>query len=421
MDLEALERMIRDCMHHCGAITLEHLLGHEDGSSLRRECDCGGRFVDKRRRSKTIRTVLGEVRLTRTVQRCNRCHRWRVAEDEVLDVVNTGFSPGVRRMMAMTGAEVCFDRARDLILELGGIRVTDKDVERVSEAIGEDVARWEQRQIEAAFKKDEETKSDIPKTPPLLYITTDATGVPVVRRETEGRRGKGVDGVARHRDAKLGAVFTQTATDAEGNPVRDPQSTTYVGGIETSEDFGLRLYVEARQRGLETAGRVVIIGDGAPWIWNLADLHFPHAVQVVDYYHAAEHLGKLSRLLYSDDEARRKHWYKRMRKKLSKGKVGTIICELRRLKVRGQKKQEVAREIAYFENNRRRMRYHTFRKQRLFIGSGVVEAGCKMVIGKRLKQSGMHWSVRGANAIIALRCCIESGEFETYWESRCAA
>lgn len=149
-DLEALELMIRDVMHRCGAITLEHMLEHEDGSSVERDCSCGGGFVDKKRRPKTIRTVLGDIRLTRTVQRCNRCNSWRVPEDEVLDVMGTGYSPGLRRMMAKTGAEVCFDKARDFIFELAGIRVTDKDVERIAEAIGEDIARKEKHKVEAA-------------------------------------------------------------------------------------------------------------------------------------------------------------------------------------------------------------------------------------------------------------------------------
>jgi hypothetical protein len=399
-------------------MVLEKLIEHEDGVPLGNKCECGGRFVNHKRESKTVRTVLGEVSVTRRIQRCNSCGAWRVPGDKVLGVVNTGFSPGLRRLMAKVGAEVCFDKGREFLFELAGVRVTAKDVERVSESVGADIGDGEDEKTELAMQGGGE---DLAEPVETLYITADGTGVPVLRRETEGRRGKGADGIARTREVKLGAVFTQSTVDEKGRPVRDPDSTTYVGKIEKVEQFGERLYAEAVRRGLNQAKRVVALGDGAAWVWNLFDLHFPGAVQIVDFYHAAEHLGVLARLLHPEDEARRKSWYKRMRKKLKKGKLAQVISELGGLKLRGKKKDEFEKAIGYFEKNRERMRYDRFRREGLFIGSGVVEAGCKSVIGKRLKQSGMHWSVRGANSIIALRCCIESGRFEDYWEQRRAA
>jgi hypothetical protein len=263
--------------------------------------------------------------------------------------------------------------------------------------------------------------ADLAESVETLYLAADGTGVPVLRRETEGRRGKGADGIARTREAKLGAVFTQTAVGENGRPVRDPDSTTYAGKIENVESFGERLYAAAVRRGLNRAKTVVALGDGALWVWNLFDLHFPTALQIVDFYHAAEHLAALARLLHPDDEARRKVWFQKARKNLKRGRVAEIMAELKGRPERGQKKEAMEKALVYFEKNQARMRYDQFRKKGLFIGSGVVEAGCKSVIGKRLKQSGMHWSVRGANAIIALRCCLESGAFEDYWESRRAA
>ncbi|HUT54301.1 MAG TPA: ISKra4 family transposase [bacterium] len=238
-----------------------------------------------------------------------------------------------------------------------------------------------------------------------------------------GRRGKASDGIARTREAKLGAVFTQTRVDEQGHPVRDPDSTSSTGKIEEEEveRFGGRLYAEAVRRGLNEAEKVAVVGDGAPWVWNLADLHFPGAAKIVDFYHAAEHLNGIAHLLYPEDEARRKAWFGRMRKRLKRGRVLEIISELGGLKLGSKKKEALAKAVVYFEKNQERMRYDRFRKQGLFIGSGVVEAGCKSLIGKRLKQSGMHWTVRGANAIIALRCCLESGGFEDYWDARRAA
>jgi hypothetical protein len=415
LDLEAYEFATREMVLRVGAMFLEHLLSYEDGSSVERDCECRGTFQDKKHNGKTIRTVLGPVRVDRHIQRCNSCRRWRVPKDIVLDVVKTGFSPGLRRMMAKSGAEVNFDKAQELIHDLAGLEVTDKDVERISEGIGEDICLKQDEQTAAIMAGEEPEALESPST---LYIAIDGTGVPVLRKETEGRKGKSADGVARSRETKLGALFTQTTTDEKGNPVRDEASTSYVGKIESADDFGPRLYAEALRRGLNQAGRVVVLGDGALWIWNLAQEHFYGAIQIVDYYHAKEHLSTLAKTLFATDEQERDEWLEEASDNLWKGKVACVVFSVRTLRLRGKRKDEVEKEMTYLEHNKERMRYGEFRRQGLFIGSGVVEAGCKSVIGQRLKQSGMHWSVRGANSIIALRCCTESARFEDYWESR---
>jgi hypothetical protein len=163
----------------------------------------------------------------------------------------------------------------------------------------------------------------------------------------------------------------------------------------------------------------VIMGDGAEWIWNLADLHFPGALQIVDLFHARQHLWDLARVLYPSNDARQKQWIMRHQSKLDEGKIEKLVGYLRSLEASSPELAETIRKAAdYFEKNAERMRYPEFRRQHLFVGSGVIEAGCKTVIATRLKQSGMFWTVRGANAIITLRCCRLSGRFEDYWEAR---
>ena len=156
---------------------------------------------------------------------------------------------------------------------LAGLEVTAKSVERTAEAIGEDIARRMQEEMQKAIQLD--LPVVVGKPVPVLYVEMDGTGVPVVKKETLGRQGK-TDGQPAHtREVKLGCVFTQTKCDKEGFPIRDPGSTTYTGAIETAEEFGKRIYLEACQHGGGSAGKKVVIGDGAEWIWNLADLHFP--------------------------------------------------------------------------------------------------------------------------------------------------
>jgi hypothetical protein len=244
--------------------------------------------------------------------------------------------------------------------------------------------------------------------------------VPVVKKETEGRKGK-TDGQPAHtREVKLGCVFTQTGWDEEGYAIRDPDSTTYTGAIETAEEFGRRIYLEAWNRGWSRAQKKVVMGDGAEWIWNLADQHFPGSVHIVDLYHARQHLWELARRLYPNDPARQNAWMKVHQKRLlDKGKIEKLARALRSIQsTNADVLEKIRSEADYFERNAERMRYPQFRKQHLFVGSGVIEAGCKTVIATRLKQSGMFWTVRGANSIIALRCCHLNGRFEDYWEGR---
>jgi hypothetical protein len=361
------------------------------------------------------------VEISRPYYLCPDCHCGQYPADAEMDVENTEFSPGVRRMQALVGQESPFDHGHEQMKILAGLEVTTKSVERTAEAIGADIAEVEQREIHKAVQLD--LPVIVGKPIPILYVQMDGTGVPVVKKETEGRKGK-IDGQPAHtREVKLGCVFTQTSWDKKGFAIRDPDSTTYTGAIETAEDFGKRIYLEAWNRGWSRAEKKVVMGDGAEWIWNLADMHFPGAVQIVDLYHARQHLWDLARKLYPNDPMNQKAWIKTHQQRLlDKGKIEKLVVALRSIQSTNLDVQEKIRtEADYFERNAERMRYPKFRRQHLFVGSGVIEAGCKTVIGSRLKQSGMFWSVRGANSIIALRCCHLNGRFEDYWEGRRAA
>ena len=324
-------------------------------------------------------------------------------------------------MLAAVGSEAPFDQGRQQMKLLAGLEVTTKAVERTAEAIGEDIAAHQREQIQRAVQLDLPVILEQPI--PILYVQMDGTGVPVVKKETVGRPGK-TDGQAAHtREVKLGCVFTQTRWDEDGYPIRDPNSTTYTGAIETAAEFGKRIYLEAWNRGWSRAAKQVVMGDGAEWIWNLAEQHFPGAVQIVDLYHARQHLWELARKLHPNDEGKQKVWIRlHQRRLLDKGKIEKLVGSLRSIDSTNPEVIEKIRiEADYFDRNAERMRYPKFRSQHLFIGSGVIEAGCRTVIGSRLKQSGMFWTVLGANAIIALRCCNFNARFEDYWEGRRAA
>lgn len=413
----------RAALHQAGAAALTQLLQFPEPAAEQRDipCPCGHQAHYREMRSRRLLTALGEVELSRPWYLCPHCHEGQFPADKALDVKGTDFSPGVRRMQTLVGQEVPFDHGREQIRVLAGLEVTAKSVERTAEAIGAEIASGEQKEIRKAVQLD--LPVIVGEPIPILYVQMDGTGVPVVKKETEGRKGK-TDGQPAHtREVKLGCVFTQTAWDEEGYAIRDPDSTSYTGAIETAEEFGKRIYLEAWNRGWGRALKKIVMGDGAEWIWNLADQHFPGAVQIVDLYHARQHLWELARRLHPNDLARQKAWIKVHQKRLlDKGKIEKLVLSLRSIESTNTEVLEKIRiEADYFERNAERMRYPKFRRQHLFVGSGVIEAGCKTVIGSRLKQSGMFWTVRGANSIIALRCCHLNGRFEDHWESRRAA
>jgi hypothetical protein len=365
--------------------------------------------------------VVGTVEVSRPYYLCPHCHQGQFPADQQLDLVDTEFSPGVRRMQALVGQQAPFEHGREQLKLLAGLDVTTKSVERVAESIGADIARREQQEIDRAVQLDLPILVGEPV--PILYVQMDGTGVPVVKKETAGRPGK-LDGVPAHtREAKLGGVFTQTTWDEQGYALRDPDSTTYTGAIENAEQFGKRLYVEAWKRGWSRAEKKVVLGDGAAWIWNLAQQHFPGAVQIVDLFHARQHLWDLARLLYPNDTKRRNTWIGLHQKRwLDQGKIAKLVAALQAIHTAdADLAKQIRNEADYFATNAARMNYPRFRKQHLFVGSGVIEAGCKTVIGHRLKQSGMFWTVKGANSILALRCSHLNARFEDYWESRRAA
>ena len=419
LDLEATEMAMRSAMHHAGAAAFRELLQFPVPAAELRTipCSCGHHARYQELRSKPLLTAVGEVSISRPYYLCPHCHTGQFPTDAELDIEDTESSPGVRRMLATVGQEAAFDHGRQQMKLLADLEVTTKAVERTAEAIGEDVAAREQVEIQHAMQLDLPIIVGEPIS--VLYVQVDGTGVPVVKKETVGRQGKTEGQPAHTREAKLGCVFTQTSWDEEGYAIRDSDSTTYVGAIETAEEFGKRIYLEAWKRGWPRAEIKVFMGDGSEWIWNIANQHFPSAIQIVDLFHARQHLWDLARKLYPNQEAEQRRWMMVHQDLLDEGKIEELVAALRAIDPAVPELSDKIRvEAGYFENNKERMRYPKFRDQHLFVGTGVIEAGCKALIGSRCKQSGMFWTVRGANAILALRCCQFNDRFEDYWAAR---
>ncbi len=417
-DLEAWEKCLKEALLAAGARVLELLLadvccGRRDEAVV---CSCGSRMQSRGVKEKEVRTILGPLTLRRALFQCPDCGQTSLPDDAALDVVNTSFSPGLRRMMGRAGGNSPFREAAEDLNVYASVAVGAKDVERVAESSGAAMEQWAGAERKALIA--DARWKHVEKNIPVLYVCMDGTGVPVTKTETAGRKGKQPDGAAKTREAKLGCVFTQTKTDEGGFAVRDPLSTTFTGAIETCETFGGRIYAEALRRGLKRAQKVVVLGDGAEWIRNIVELYFHNATQVVDLYHARERVCKIISLLFKDDEKNRKLYRLKWWTYLDEGRIEKFIADAgSRAPSDCEIAGDVKKELGYFKNNLERMRYNEFRGQGLFVGSGVIEAGCKTIVAQRMKHSGMEWSVRGANAIISLRCMHHSNRVEDFWES----
>ena len=319
-----------------------------------------------------------------------------------------GYTPALARLICLAAVNhPSYEQAAEHLWQTGGIEISAQQIQRVAQRVGAAAQRWQARPTPPQ-----------PCDAPVLYVSSDGTGVPMRSEALAGRKGKQPDGSAKTRQAYLGCVFTQHQRDDQGHPVRDHASTTYVCSFDTVEDFWLILRQEARRRGCGTAGKIVLLLDGAAGLANQGRINFPGCLQIVDFYHAMKHLKELWEAWRGKDHPDFKKHYGRWTKLLLKDGVQQIIAQAREGSAGLASAQAVQKALHYFESNVERMRYGTFRKQGYFIGSGVIEAGCKTVIGARCKQSGMFWSESGAENILALRCISQSREWDNFWKYR---
>jgi hypothetical protein len=319
------------------------------------------------------------------------------------------YSPALARLICLEGADQSsYQQAEAHLRDTGGIEVSARQIQRVVQRVGREAQAWQER-------------SALPGScdAPIMYISADATGVPMRKEELAGRVGKQPDGTAKTRSAYLGCVFTQHRRDEKGRPIRDFDSTTYVSSLGPLEDFGPLLRQEAIGRGVGQVDQVVLLIDGAPGLENMGHLNFKGATQIVDFYHGAEHAGKVvEALLGSKDHPEYKTQRSRWVRRLLRNGVENLIQETRAAGAGRPQAQAVEDQLGYFIRNVERMKYGNFRRRGFFIGSGVIEAGCKTLIGSRCKQSGMFWGELGAENVLALRSIRSSRRLHEFWKHR---
>ena len=412
-DFEALETLVRNTSLRIGAEFLEKMISSDTSDSQPAITHPDGTLMKYAgRREKTFITVLEDITLKRAYY-TDENGRGYYPRDEKLGLDKDSLSDGVKRMVGHTASVLSFKESSLMIENLAALHVSAKQIERASEDLGREIAENEKNIV----------KDGIPCSR-TMYLGIDGTGCPVRKEETEGRKGKQPDGSAKTREVKLAVTFSADSRDKNNTPVRDKGSVTYNAAIESAatgdldeniSDFAARVERESKRRGFDKANRQVILGDGAKWIWNIAGELFPGAIQIIDLYHAKGTISRVAKEIFGTESDFGKQWGKELRDDLEDGKIDTILEKLESY-LGDFREADSCRK--YLINNRERLNYPHFRKMGLSTSSGIVESGCKHVIGARVKQSGMHWTVEGANAIISLRCSKLSGRFENFMTGR---
>jgi hypothetical protein len=403
-DFAALETALLAALKHDGARWLEELL---NDPAL--PCPNHPPRADEENfgpRPKAVLLTLGWITLRRAYFYSAQRQEGRFALDAALGLVDS-YSPGVARWMCRAAALAgSYQAASQDLLTYAALAIDARQIQRMVTQMAPRMTQWREAQGPVFH----------PAAGDIFCVGTDGTGAPMRRKELRGRKGK--NGRARTREVKVGTVFTHRKPgQPDQRPERDYDSTTYIADIVSAKEFGTRLRAEAMRRGIAKAKTIVFLGDGARWVWELARINFPEAICVLDYYHACERLTLLSQALYGEGSAAAKQRFRQWRKALLKDKITKIIAQAKAdLPARGPSRKAAQKQIGYFQRNQSRMLYQTFRQAGYFIGSGVVEAGCKTVVGQRLKLSGMLWSRKGASDLLTVRCALLSGWFESFWK-----
>lgn len=425
--LEAIERAAQQTAAQIGLAAVAGVVDWAgQHTPARTPCPAGEHETHARlvaRRTKTVRTLLGSLEITRGYYHCGVCRHGFAPLDARLGVAGTSLSPGLARAGALAGAEMPYAKGFEFIATVTGLdlaststlaRTTRTQGARARDLIAAEHAVTTGPAAPGPAAADADT-------PDLCYLVMDGTGAPMLPSECADRVGKDPGkngGRAGTREVKIGCLFTQSGRDPlTGDPVQDPGSATYISTFEPAATFATHAKAEYLRRGFDRIRQPVVLGDGAKWIWAIADEHFPHATQIVDYFHAREHLADLTKLLtpvladptaFEDD----------LIDQLDLGDTAAIAHAVTQLDLPGHAPdltRPAATEVGYFTGNHHRMQYADFKANGYYIGSGPVESACNTIVKQRAKRAGMHWTIRGLDPVLALRTLRQSGRDQILW------
>jgi len=297
------------------------------------------------------------------------------------------------------------EETADTLQRLLKVEVDDNTVQRAARRVGSEMVTQQERRAERAWRKAKPPEMEVEEAPQRLYISVDGTTAHL----QEGWK-----------EVKVAAIYeTEELPQADGSTDIKAVRITYVVSFAEAQTFARYVYLEAARRGLEKAQEVVVLGDGAEWIWNRIARFCNRPVEIVDFYHASEHVWNAGQALHGEGTEETEHWVTLRLEELLQQGPEALIASFKQAMVGASAtaKADLVRESNYFDNHQHRMQYPTLRAAGYHIGSGSVESACKRIIGARLKQAGMIWTREGAQAIAQLRATVLCNRWDAFWAS----
>jgi hypothetical protein len=442
-DLQTLEQSVLRACLSLGRTMMEQILNHtgeEAERPSRREGACGHQQRLVGRRPKQLHTLMGKVTIGRAYYQCMveaeepsaTCSHGQAPWDLVWGQIAGRTSPGVQKLLGKLVSRLTFSEAVDTFTSILPLPMSERQALNLIQPIGEALREQEEEQVQALFEQAASTETQAAEHGSVLgpsirrlYIETDGVTARIRRgsvpmEEAEAKRKADV-----YREIKVGAVFEgipgrERSELVPGVFLDEPGPIEYVARRLNVEEFGRFLYALAQRCGVDRAQEVVILGDGARWIRHVVEDHFPHAVHIVDLYHAREHLWNVANAVHGSATPQGAAWAKQADELLSHGQIEELVHLIEKLPcipaLPGASRSIPEIEAEYFLSNAERMRYPTFRAKGMHIGSGIAEAACKTVVSTRAKRSGMRWTPDGLDAVLALRTSVLNQSYDSFWD-----
>jgi len=363
----------------------------------RQHCACGKEVRYKGHKPRQIVTCHGLLRLRRAIYYCQACQKNTVPSDLTLGLDAGSYTTPIRVWTAHLAALLPFAQAAHTLETLTRVSLSAATLERIALAVGNALRQTQQAQVQSHQTGD--LAEPAGKARRRLYIGMDGVFVPL-REEWTKDGSKGALS-CRYGECKVGVVYEPRVGKSGDDCIL---TRTYTATMGNAEAFGTMIAALAHQEGHHRCRDVVVLADGAAWIWQIAAKQFNGATQIVDYFHACQHLSSVAEARYGAGNAEGKAWHEACCEDLLQDRLANVLKEIKEWQPRSEVKRALRRtEYGYFVSNTDRMRYKSFRERGYHIGSGVVEAGCKQMATQRMKLAGMHWRAASAEAVLTLR------------------
>ena len=416
--IRGIEMELRTMLVEVGAQALGRYLEKQDETEREEavECGCGEAMTYRCKREATIVSVFGRVKYRRGYHSCTICHIGQAPLDERLGIEAGQVSAGLAELLALAGVEIAFEEATYWLERFLLFRVSDNTLRKETERFGElqqaEEEEWQRKSQAVNWLQARQREQG--RQVGRLYGSLDGVMAPLQGewRELKNIAWYRVEKVHSYQKRRRHARRVGEQNDLQA------QDISYACDFKTGDEFSDLFWTSACQRQADLFEELVFVCDGAVWIWKLVERHFPHAIQIVDWYHASEYLPPVAEAAFGLGTDQYQAWLENARTLLWEGQIDKLIYACQQ--VASQAPAAVHKAVTYFANNQKRMDYARFRQQGYFIGSGTVESAGKQIAGLRLKRAGARWTEPGALATAKARAAWLSGTWDTLVAKRAA-